>query len=85
MLTPLKHWLAGDLSCYYAQYDAQFSGGGSEQGVIPWPVCYPRNADAMIHPAYPHDLPVPFPPPGYVLPAGKYLTPLLEGLYDRTE
>jgi hypothetical protein len=83
LLTPLKHWFDGNLSCYYVHYDAQFSGGGTEQGTIPWPVCYPRTADRMLPLDRTHDLPIPVPPAGYALPAGTYLSPLLRGIYER--
>lgn len=83
LLLPLRHWRDNDMSCYYVRYIAQFTTGGSEDGVIPWPVCYPANDDAMINPPYPHDLPIPIPQPDYVLPPGTYLTPLLRSIYDR--
>jgi len=83
LLVPLRHWYTGGLSCYYVRYIAQFSLGGGEDGVIPWPVCYPASNDAMANPPYPHDLPIPIPQPDYVLPASTYLTPLLRSIYDR--
>lgn len=83
VLTPVKHWYDGDQSCYYVRYDAQFSGGGSEDGTIPWPVCYPRTADRMLPLDRTHALPIPYPPPGYTLPARAYVTPLLRGIYDK--
>jgi hypothetical protein len=79
----MRHWRANDMSCYYVRYIAQFTSGGSEDGVIPWPVCYPLNDDVMINPPYPHDLPIPVPQRDYVLPPGTYLTPLLRSIYDR--
>jgi hypothetical protein len=83
ILTPYKHWYDGDASCYYVRYDAEFSGGGSEQGFIPWPVCYPRTADRMLPYDRAHALPIPYPPPGFALRAGTYLTPLLRSIYER--
>jgi len=83
LLLPMRHWLAKDMSCYYVRYIAQFTTGGSEDGVIPWPVCYPAGDDAMANPPYPHDLPIPTPQRDYVLPAGTYLTPLLRSIYER--
>jgi len=83
LLIPLRHWYARDMSCYYVHYVAQFTEGGSEDGVIPWPVCYPANDDAMANPPYPHDLPIPVPQRDYVLPSGTYLSPLLRSIYDR--
>lgn len=78
---PLKHWYAGATICYYARYVAQYTHGGSEEGTIPWPVCYPVNDDHIANPPFVHDIPVPEPPPGYVLPPGTYLTPLLSRIY----
>lgn len=83
ILIPLRHWYAQSLSCYYVRYVAQFTSGGSEDGVIPWPVCYAVNDDRMANPPYPHDLPIPIPQRDYVLPSGTYLTPLLKSIYDR--
>jgi hypothetical protein len=82
VLTPLRHWYSGGTICYYARYDAQHGRGGSEDGVIPWPVCYPIGDDRIANPPYVHSVPIPVPPPGYVLPAGTYLTPLLQGIYN---
>lgn len=82
VLIPLNHWSTGNLSCYYTRYVAQFANGGNEEGTIPWPVCYPADDDRMIHPPYPHSLPIPIPQRDYVLPAGTYLTPLLREVYN---
>ena len=78
---PLRHWYAGTTICYYTRYVAQYTHGGSEEGTIPWPVCYPLDDDRIAHPPFVHDIPVPLPPPGYVLPPGTYLTPLLSRIY----
>lgn len=83
LLLPLRHWRSNNMSCYYVRYIAQFTSGGSEDGVIPWPVCYPVSDDVMVNPPYPHDLPIPLPQRDYVLPSGTYLTPLLRSIYDR--
>ena len=85
LLEPLpgtdSHWIANGESCYYVHYYAQYSGGGNEQGNIPWPVCYPANHDAMLPLNRVHDLPIPSPPVGYVLPPGTALGPLLMRIY----
>jgi hypothetical protein len=81
LLLPKEHWLTASMSCYYVHYYAQWSGGGSEDGNIPWPICYPRDHDAMLPLNRPHVLPVPSPPEGYVLPPGTALTPLLREIY----
>lgn len=78
---PLHHWYEGTTICYYTRYVAQYTHGGSEEGTIPWPVCYPVADDRIAHPPFVHDIPVPLPPPGYVLPPGTYLTPLLARIY----
>lgn len=84
ILEPLagKHWIAHGLSCYYVHYDAEYSGGGTEEGNIPWPVCYPAQHDAMLPLDRPHALPIPSPPLGYVLPPGAAIGPLLRAIYS---
>jgi hypothetical protein len=84
-LIPLRHWYAGATICYYARYVAQFATGAGEDGTIPWPVCYPVNDDRIANPPYVHDVPLPLPPAGFVLPAGTYLTPLLAHIYGSRE
>lgn len=83
VLTVRERFQTATLHCYYVRYDAQFSGGGTDNGTIPWPVCYPKDHDAMLPLDRPHMLPVPAPQPGYVLPAGTVLSPLLQEIYDR--
>ena len=80
-LIPLRHWYTATASCYYTRYVAQYTHGGSEEGTIPWPVCYPVNDDRIAHPPFVHDVPVPIPPAGYSLPPGTYLAPLLVRIY----
>ena len=86
LLEPLpgKHWISNGLSCYYVHYYAQYSGGGTEEGNIPWPLCYPVNHDAMLPLDRAHRLPIPSPPAGYVLPSNislQSLQPLLHAIY----
>ncbi len=83
VLTVREKFQTAALHCYYVRYDAQFSGGGTDDGTIPWPVCYPKDHDAMLPLDRPHMLPVPAPQPGYVLPPGTVLSPLLQEIYDR--
>lgn len=82
-LIPIRHWLTSTTICYYARYVAQYTHGGSEEGTIPWPVCYPIGDDKIANPSFVHDIPVPVPPPNYVLPPGTYLTPLLARIYAK--
>jgi len=84
-LIPLRHWYTGTTICYYARYVAQFATGAGEDGTIPWPVCYSVNDDRIANPPYVHDVPLPLPPAGFVLPAGTYLTPLLARIYASRE
>jgi hypothetical protein len=84
-LIPLRHWYTGTTICYYARYVAQFATGAGEDGTIPWPVCYSVNDDRIANPPYVHDVPLPLPPVGFVLPAGTYLTPLLAHIYASRE
>lgn len=78
---PLRHWYSGTTICYYTRYVAQYTHGGNEEGTIPWPLCYPIDADRIANPPFVHDIPIPVPPPGYVLPPGTYLPPLLSRIY----
>lgn len=82
VLTVREKFQTPSLHCYYVSYAAQFSGGGTDDGTIPWPVCYPKDHDAMLPLDRPHMLPVPAPQPGYVLPPGTVLSPLLREIYD---
>jgi hypothetical protein len=82
ILTPIKHWIDGNMSCYYTTYDMRTSEGGEDDGNIPWPICYPKNHDAMLPLNRPHDLPVPYPPPGFTVAAGTYLTPFIRSIYE---
>lgn len=81
-LMPVKHWLANGQSCYYVHYDMSTNTGGTESGYMPWPICYPRGHDAMLPLDRSHYLPVPYPPPGFTLASGTYLTPFLRDIYD---
>jgi outer membrane biosynthesis protein TonB len=83
LLFPTRHWMEGGMSCYYTRYVAQFSDGGTEDGVVPWPVCYAPADDrfAKFPNAAGVPLPIPYPPPGYVLPPGTYLSPFLKRIY----
>jgi hypothetical protein len=82
VLFPQQHWLENGLHCYYVQYAAQFANGANEQGGVPWPVCYPPGDDRFAkYPFAGVRLPIPYPPPGYVLPAGTYLSPFLKSIY----
>jgi hypothetical protein len=82
LLFPTEHWIAGSMSCYYTRYAAQFSNGATEEGLVPWPVCYPRNHDRIAEFPYPGvRLPIPYPQPGYVLPPGTYLSQFLRRIY----
>ena len=80
-LIPLRQWYTAAEVCYSARYVAQYLHGGNEEGVIPWPVCYPIDDDKIAHPPFVHNVPMPIPPPDYVLPPGTYLTPLLARIY----
>ena len=82
--SPENHRIEEGESCYYyVHYSAQWSGGGSEEGTIPWPICYPADHDAMLPLGRTHALPIPEPPPYWRLPPGTPLSPLLFSLYQR--
>ena len=79
LLTPVKSWAEGGLHCYYLHYIAQWSGGTSEQGIIPWQACYAAGSDP-----FPTErrTRIPAPPPGYRLPQDATIGPWLRGLYE---
>lgn len=81
LLEPREHWVSRGMSCYYVHYYAQYSGGGTEDGNIPWPICYPVDHDAMLPLNKTHKLPIPSPPSGYTLPPDVTLQPLLREIY----
>lgn len=81
VLRVLSKFSTGTMHCYYVHYDAEFSSGGTDDGNIPWPVCYPKDNDAMLPLDRVHSLPIPAPQPGYVLPPGVELSPLLRDIY----
>jgi outer membrane biosynthesis protein TonB len=81
VLVPIQHWNTGPMSCYYTSYTEQSSTGTSEDGLVPWPVCYPRGDDILARCPMGCRAPIPYPPPGYVLPANTYLSPFLLAIY----
>jgi hypothetical protein len=90
LVTPTRTWYEGSLRCHYADYDVEYAYGGTDKGSIPWPLCYHPDQDPMTLPdgsPAPSGTPVPardlFPMAGYIRPAGLYLTPFLESLYER--
>ncbi len=82
LLEPRQHFISRGMSCYYVHYYAQYSGGGTEDGNIPWPICYPVDHDEMLPLNKTHRLPIPSPPSGYVLPPNVTLAPLLRAIYS---
>jgi len=86
VLFPGQHWIENGLHCYYVQYAAQFANGATEEGAVPWPVCYPPGDDRFAkYPFAGVRLPIPYPAPGYVLPPGTYISPFLRSIYSRTD
>ncbi|HTV93293.1 MAG TPA: hypothetical protein VMG98_11290 [Verrucomicrobiae bacterium] len=66
--------------CYYIQYQWLYPAGGIEQGDVPWPFCYPPNADLIGRGI--RTIPIETPPPGYQLPAGTELYPIEKQVYE---
>jgi hypothetical protein len=81
VLIPIQHWMTDSASCYYTSYTEQSSAGTSEDGTIPWPVCYPKGSDILARCPLGCRAPIPYPPPGYVLPPNTYLAPFLLAIY----
>lgn len=80
ILYPVKRWIDGPWVYYYVRYSAQYADGTTETGVVPWPIRFPKDADPFAHNI--HRMPLPGPLPGYVLPAGTLLKPLVKNCYD---
>ena len=80
LIIPVRSWHERGLDCYYARYEYTYPSGASEEGSIPWPVCYEPYADPFHQP--PHPMPFPLPESGYALPPGTYMPPLEKQVYD---
>lgn len=80
VLYPLKRWIDGPYVYYYVRYDAEYADGSSESGLVPWPIRFPVDADPFARGV--HRMPLPGPLPGYVLPDGVALHPLVKNCYD---
>jgi hypothetical protein len=50
-------------TCYYVDYQINFSNGRFDSGPVYWPICYPRKADPFINEW--HGFPLPGPQPGW--------------------
>jgi hypothetical protein len=80
IITPMQSWQERGMDCYYARYEYTYASGASEEGRIPWPVCYDPASDPFHKP--PHPMPFPLPPVGYTLPPGTDMPPLEKQVYD---
>jgi hypothetical protein len=80
IITPMRSWQERGLDCCYARYEYTYAGGASEEGTIPWPVCFDPVSDPFHEP--PHPMPFPLPQAGYSLPPGSELPPLEKQVYD---
>ena len=80
LLIPTSEERKGAYTIYYVHYDVEYLDGEQESGDVPWPITYPRNADPFA--AGIHTVPLPGPPPGWSVPAGTDLPPLLKNCYD---
>ncbi|MGH7685113.1 MAG: hypothetical protein ACREMT_12270, partial [Vulcanimicrobiaceae bacterium] len=68
ILTPREAFRAsvdGDRkgTCYYVDYEINFSNGKFDSGPVYWPICYPRKADPFINEW--RGFPLPGPQPGW--------------------
>lgn len=80
IITPMRSWQEHGMDCYYARYEYTYPGGASEEGTIPWPVCFDPTSDPFHEP--PHPMPFPLPRAGYTLPPGTDMPPLEKQVYD---
>ncbi|HEV2262007.1 MAG TPA: hypothetical protein VGR69_06965 [Candidatus Rubrimentiphilum sp.] len=79
ILVPLKDWQDGPYDYYYVRYWVIYPDGTNETGIVPWPIHFPKTNDP-IRLGYTR-MPLPGPPPDYVLPAGYELHPLAAFCY----
>lgn len=80
LITPVRGWHERGLDCYYARYEYTYPSGASEEGSIPWPVCFDPASDPFHEP--PHPMPFPLPEAGYTLPPGTVMPPLERQAYQ---
>ena len=80
IITPMRSWQEHGMDCYYARYEYTYASGASEEGRIPWPVCFDPASDPFHQP--PHQMPFPLPLAGYTLPPGIYMPPLEKAIYE---
>lgn len=80
VLVPVRSWHDGGYDYYYVRYWVQYPSGETESGVVPWPIRFPPSNDPFTHGI--HHMPLPKPLPGYVLPAGITMRPLVAFCYE---
>ena len=79
ILDPVKSWRVDAAhTCYYAEYSFRYNSGATEEGVVPWPICYPNNDDEFKKP--PHSMELPTPQPGFS--SNQFMTPLIKYYYN---
>ena len=82
LLFPERSWHPDPAhTCYYASYSFRYNSGASEEGVVPWPLCYPINNDEFKKPPHPMELETPA--PGFT--TDRFLTPLLKYYYNHKQ
>lgn len=75
-LEPIRTWHDNGWTYYYVRYEVEYADGTTESGVVPWPLHYPPGGDPFELGV--RHLPLPGPPPGYELPPGGDLHPLIK-------
>jgi len=80
ILYPLKRWVVGDYVYYYVRYTAEYADGGTESGIVPWPIRFPLRADPFAEDR--HRMPLPGPMSDYVAAADTDMQPLVKNCYD---
>ena len=75
-LEPIRMWHEESWTYYYVRYEVEYPDGTIESGVVPWPIRYPPGGDPFALGV--RHLPLPGPLPGYELPPGQDLQPLIK-------
>lgn len=75
ILEPVQSWHEDGYDYYYVRYWVEYPDGTTETGVVPWPLRYAPATDPFRLGI--HHMPLPVPLPGYTLPPGTVMHPLI--------
>ncbi|HET7814812.1 MAG TPA: hypothetical protein VFL13_10615 [Candidatus Baltobacteraceae bacterium] len=79
-LNPVRSWHQDGYDFYYVHYEVEYPDGGTESGIVPWPIRYLPQADPFRLGI--HHMPLPGPLPDFVLTPDMVLHPLTKYCYE---